>query len=97
LGNIPCTDIYEGIDICQDAEEIPGIKILRFEESVFYANADTFKYKVIKFSDIDLRQVLAKQNREKSQLNKLAHERNEIRVITDNKKDFNLKNYEGSL
>ena len=80
LGNIPFTDIYESIEICQEAEEIPGIKILRFEESVFYANVENFKYKVIKYSDIDLKQVLAKQNKDKAQVLKLVNERENIKV-----------------
>jgi hypothetical protein len=33
-------------------EELPNVKILRYEESVIYVNVDDFKYKVLKFSDV---------------------------------------------
>jgi len=35
------------------AKEIDGVKIIRYEESIYYANVDNFKYKLIKLSQID--------------------------------------------
>ena len=54
MGNIPNTDVYESVDVCSEAQEIADTKILRFEESVYYANVENFKYKIIKFSDTNL-------------------------------------------
>ena len=80
LGNIPNTDIYESIDFCQEAQELPAIKILRFEESVFYANVDNFKYKVIKFSELKINEILAKIKRERANRAKLMLEKDTIQV-----------------
>lgn len=62
------------------AEQIPGIKILRFEESVFYANVDNFKYKVIKFSDVKINDILAKIKKERAEQAKLVEEKEAIEV-----------------
>jgi len=48
LGNIPGTNIFESIDTCKDAREYSHIKIIRYEESVYYTNVDNFKHKVTK-------------------------------------------------
>lgn len=73
MGNIPFTDIYESVDICEEAVEITQIRILRFEESVFYANVDTFKRMVIKYSAIDLQGVLIRQRKRRAKLDKLKN------------------------
>lgn len=53
LGNIPGTTIYECIDVCRDAKELEGIRIIRYEESLYYANVDNFRYKIMKLSKIN--------------------------------------------
>jgi hypothetical protein len=58
MGNIPYTDIYEAVSSCEDAREIEGIRIIRFEQSIFYANVDHFLYKVIKNLGFDPYNVL---------------------------------------
>lgn len=60
LGNIPGTSIFECVATCREAKEYRHIKIIRYEESVFYANVDNFKYKVLKHSGIDPRKILQK-------------------------------------
>ncbi len=50
MGNIPNTNVFECIETCNEAREFPGIKIIRYEESVYYANVDNFKYHIIKIS-----------------------------------------------
>lgn len=46
LGNLTIngkgTHIYESIDSFSEAKEFPKIKILRFEESIYYANVTFF-------------------------------------------------------
>lgn len=79
LGVIPETDIYESIEICREAEEIPQIKILRFEESIYYANVDNFKYKVIKCSNINVNDVIGRINKEKLKFKKIIEEQNDIK------------------
>ncbi len=80
LGNIPNTDIYESVDFCQEAHELPAIKIIRFEESVFYANVDNFKYNVIKFSQLKVNEILTKIKLERANLAKLMLEKKTIQV-----------------
>ena len=60
LGNIPGTHIFESIHICKEAREYKHIKIIRYEESVYYVNVDNFKYKVIKLTGINPELVLQK-------------------------------------
>ncbi len=50
MGNIPNTSIFECIQTCNEAREFPGIKIIRYEESIYYANVDNFKYHILKLS-----------------------------------------------
>ena len=53
IGNIPGTKIFESIDACEEAKEFDNIKIIRYEESLFYANVENFKYKVIKLTKVN--------------------------------------------
>jgi len=64
LGNIPGTNIYEDVHTCREAQEYKHIKIVRYEESVFYANVDNFKYKVQKLVDIKPREIMAQIDKE---------------------------------
>lgn len=50
LGNLPGTNLFENIQIFKEARELNGIKIIRYEESVYFANVENFKYKIIKLS-----------------------------------------------
>ena len=59
LGNIPGTNIFECVETCPEAKEYKRIKIIRYEESVFYANVDNFKYKVQKLAGVVPSEVLA--------------------------------------
>ncbi len=67
LGNIPGTSIYEDINICDEAKEFETIKMIRYEESVYYANVENFKYKIVKLCGINPDEVIAqaKANQEK--------------------------------
>ena len=62
------------------AVEVPETKILRFEESVYYANVDNFKYKVMKYSELNIDGVMKKILREKSTVSKVMEEQKEIQV-----------------
>lgn len=53
IGNIPGTNIYESIDACDDVQEFTNIKIIRYEESVYYANVENFKYQIMKLVGIN--------------------------------------------
>ena len=44
------------------AKEYENIKIIRYEESIYYANVDNFKYKVLKLVNLNPQQILADIN-----------------------------------
>lgn len=64
LGNIPGTNIYECVKVCKEAREYKHIKIIRYEESVFYANVDNFKYKVFKLAELKPSEILSEISKE---------------------------------
>jgi len=78
LGNIPGTDIYECVNSCEEAREFEGIKIIRYESSVYYANSENFVYKIIKLSQIDPYEVLTKINKKKSEHSRITKKMKEI-------------------
>ncbi|CAF1045955.1 unnamed protein product [Brachionus calyciflorus] len=71
LGNIPFTDMYENIDICEEAKEFEGIKILRYEASIYYANVDNFIYKINKLCGINKNDIFHKINKKKSEYGRM--------------------------
>ncbi|KAK3581235.1 hypothetical protein CHS0354_032954 [Potamilus streckersoni] len=48
VGQIPDTDIYRDISVYREAKEIEGIKIFRFEHSLFFVNTEHFKTNLFK-------------------------------------------------
>ena len=80
LGNIPKTDIYESIEVCEEAQEFEGIKIIRYESSVFYANVENFTYKIEKLSGIDKHEIMNKINKRKIEHNKLIKKSQQLQV-----------------
>jgi anti-anti-sigma regulatory factor len=53
LGCIPSTEFYRCIKDCDKAKEFPNMKIIRYEESIYYANVDNFRYNIMKYSGIE--------------------------------------------
>jgi hypothetical protein len=109
LGNIPETEIYQPIIVCDQvswaddllwmgsiwselrqaftadylkAFELNGIKIIRYEESVYYANVDNFKYQVLKIVGIKPEEYLA-------QIKSLKDKKNKTTRKTESKKKQN--------
>ena len=61
LGRLRGTDIYRNIDRHLDAESIPGLVILRFDASFYFANVNFFKEKIQEIlvrHDKDLKAIL---------------------------------------
>ena len=46
------------------AKEFKKIKIIRYEESVYYANVDNFKYKIFKLANVDPVEIMHSINKE---------------------------------
>ena len=61
------------------AYELDGVKIVRYEESIYYANVDNFKYRIVKAVEIDPKEI-------SSQLAKLEKKAkgNKVRRVLDN-------------
>jgi MFS superfamily sulfate permease-like transporter len=72
LGNLPGTSVYEDLSICEKAREIERIKIIRFEESIYYANVDNFKYKIIKLSGVDPARAFKSREKRQKRAKKLG-------------------------
>jgi solute carrier family 26, other len=53
LGRLPNTDIYEDVRDYPQAVEISGIKIIRFDCSLYFANADYFEDTVMEMTNFD--------------------------------------------
>ena len=93
LGNIPGTHIFESMDMCKEAREYKHIKIIRYEESVYYTNVDNFKYKVIKLSGINPELVLRKIDKECHKLyKKLENDASYQKKLFKKDKPFDLPN-----
>lgn len=90
LGNIPGTNIYECVHTCIEAKEYKHIKIVRYEESVFYANVDNFKYKVQKLVGIKPREVMAQIDKE------CAYEYKKLEKLASKQKKLAKKNEDAS-
>ena len=80
LGNIPFTDIYEDIENCETAKEFEGLKIIRYEASVYYANVDNFVYKIFKLSGTDPADLIAKINKKRTDNARLTKKFKETQV-----------------
>ncbi|KAL1285939.1 Prestin [Trichinella pseudospiralis] len=53
LGRIPKTEIYRGLNAYAKAEEIPGVKIYRFDSPLFFANVEIFRQRLYESTGID--------------------------------------------
>ena len=71
LGVIKNTDLYEDVRFCPDVVELKGIKIIRYEANVYYANVDNFKYRVCKLSLVEPKEVIALMDKKKERHAKL--------------------------
>ncbi|XP_062585097.1 prestin-like [Saccostrea cucullata] len=50
MGQIPGTDIYRDISVYKEAQEIPRVKIFRFENALFFVSVEHFKNSLFKFT-----------------------------------------------
>lgn len=53
LGNIPETDFFEPISTNSNAKEIERVKIIRYEDSIYYVNAENFFDCVVKLIGVE--------------------------------------------
>ena len=66
---------------------------MRFEESIYYANVDNFKYKVVKFSKMNVAEILAKINKEKSEYAQVLNQQKILKVLFQLEVVFEIYNF----
>ena len=59
------------------AYELDGIRIIRYEESVYYANVDNFKYRIVKAVGIDPKDI----TNQLAKLEKKTKDKRGVRII----------------
>ncbi|XP_052823905.1 sulfate transporter isoform X3 [Octopus bimaculoides] len=60
LGQLPNTDIYRDVSVYPSAVQINGIKIFRFEASLYFANAENFKHHIYEMTNVNPRKLKTK-------------------------------------
>ncbi|XP_051871266.1 sulfate transporter isoform X2 [Pristis pectinata] len=79
LGNLKGTEIYEDLRRYKNLQELPGIKIFRFEAPLYYANKELFKRSLYKQTGINPTLVILerkkaeKKNNQELRQNSTAH------------------------
>jgi MFS superfamily sulfate permease-like transporter len=84
LGVIKNTDIYEDVSFSPDVIELNGIKIIRYEANIYYANVDNFKYRVAKLSSLNTKEIVALIDKQKENFHKQV-EKLKKQKVRDNK------------
>ncbi len=54
LGNIAGTELYEDVAFSKAAVELEGIKVLRYEAPIYYANTENFVDRLVKYTRADV-------------------------------------------
>ena len=97
LGNISWTTIFESVQTCREAQEFRNIKIIRYEESIYYINVDNFKYQVMKLSGINpeerAQKIVRLCNKQYKQLDKLAQEQKKFTKKNLPTRNLNVGDY----
>ncbi|XP_036358676.1 sulfate transporter isoform X1 [Octopus sinensis] len=60
LGQLPNTDIYRDVSVYPSAVQINGVKIFRFEASLYFANAENFKHRIYEMTAVNPRKLKTK-------------------------------------
>ncbi len=97
LGNIPGTNIFESIETCREAQEFKHIKVIRYEESVYYTNVDNFKYQVMKFVGLNPEDILhcidEECNKQYKKLEEVASKLKKLRKKNKPSENLNIEHY----
>ncbi|KAK2149096.1 hypothetical protein LSH36_468g04017 [Paralvinella palmiformis] len=70
LGRVPGTDLYKNIDVYPSAKEIPGLKIFRFEASLYFANNEHFVQKLFQKSGVNPRKLVIETTKYEKKMKK---------------------------
>lgn len=72
LGQMPNTDIYRDISVYRSASEIPGIKIFRFDSSLYFANCENFRSRLYELTGVNPRKLKKKQQKAEKKKKKMV-------------------------
>ncbi|XP_053378188.1 prestin-like isoform X4 [Mercenaria mercenaria] len=88
LGQMPGTDLYRDMHIYQEAKEIPGIRIFRFEHSLFFVNTEHFKTLLFK-KTANPRKLKIAQRKRMTEKEKLKDKKQDESIIIDRQDSTN--------
>lgn len=86
LGYINSTEYYEDIKYFTNAKEINGLKIIRYEANIYYANVENFVYQIVKLSTINPAEQIALIQKYQTKSDKLIE-----KLEKKNKRFFQFK------
>lgn len=89
LGQMPGTDIYRDLNNYSEAKEVPGIKIFRFEQSLFFVNTEHFRNSLYKRT-INPRELKIVQKKRAAKLEKQKKKKHIIVSGGDNCPDVSI-------
>ncbi len=72
LGNIPSTELYEDVSFSKAAVELEGIKVLRYEAPIYYANTENFVDRIVKYTKADVLKSVADIAKKRAEHSDLA-------------------------
>lgn len=87
IGNIKNTELYQDIKYCKEAHELDGIKMIRYEANIYYANVENFAYKIMKLSTLRPNEIVSLINQKRKKINDLdakKSDQNETKKILEN-------------
>lgn len=63
FGQVYGTDVYRDVSRCQQAKELPGIKIFHSSSTVFYANAEQYSQALYRKCGLDVERIIEKKRK----------------------------------
>ncbi|XP_072276671.1 solute carrier family 26 member 6-like [Pyxicephalus adspersus] len=87
LGQVNETRVYRDVSTCQQAKELPGIKIFHSSSTVFYANAEQYTQTLYQKCGLDVERLIEKKRKALKKL-----KRREEKAIKKAKKENELNN-----
>ncbi|XP_078597079.1 prestin-like isoform X1 [Branchiostoma floridae x Branchiostoma japonicum] len=89
LGQVPNCDIYRDLHNYKAAQEIPSVKIFRFDMSLFFSNCDHFKTSLYSQTGLDPVVLLAQRKKADDEKKKLEKKRaKEAKKVSENGKEM---------
>lgn len=92
IGQFPNSDIYKDVTIYQAVKELPGMKIVRFESALYFANAEFFRNRVSSLSSVDPVSVKRLRAKKQKHFSRIASQESLERSVGDNSPRLGMDN-----